>query len=124
VVAGKRLGRTLGFPTANLELDPSCALAFGIYAVFLRVDGRCLTGVASYGRRPTFDDGAPLLEVHVFDFDGDLYGKIVEVDFLAWIRGEAKFAAAAELTAQMHQDAAAARLILASAQLGPAASAC
>jgi riboflavin kinase/FMN adenylyltransferase len=113
VVAGKRLGRTLGFPTVNLELEPPCALAFGIYAVFLRVDGRCHAGVASYGRRPTFDDGAPLLEVHVFDFDGDLYGKRVEVTFVDWIRGEAKFASAAALTVQMQQDAAAARRILA-----------
>ena len=113
VVSGKRLGRTLGFPTANLQLDASCALAFGIYAVWIRFDGRRLAGVASYGRRPTFDDGAPLLEVHVFDFSEDLYGKCVEVDFVDWIRGEQKFEQVRDLVDQMHRDAAAARRILA-----------
>ena len=112
VAHGQKLGRKLGFPTANIRLDPSCRLAHGIYAVRMTVDGVTHDGVASFGRRPTFDNGAPLLEVFVFDFDGDLYGKAAEVAFIGWIRGEAKFAAADALTAEMRRDAAAARAML------------
>src|SRR5207248_4451875 len=64
--------RELGFPTANIVPDPSCRLKHGIYAVTMNVDGVTYGGVASFGRRPTFDHGAPLLEVYLFDFDGDL----------------------------------------------------
>ena len=73
---GDKRGRDLGFPTANLRLDPDCGLRHGIYAV--RVARRRQApydGVASFGRRPTFDNGAPLLEVYLFDFAGDLYGR-------------------------------------------------
>ena len=110
---GQRLGRTLGFPTANLEADPSCRLRHGIYAVRATVDGVVRDGVASWGRRPTVDNGAPLLEVHLFDFAGDLYGREMEVAFVAWLRGEEKFARLELLTAQMHEDAARARAALA-----------
>ena len=113
VVHGAKLGRTLGFPTANLELGRSNRLAHGIYAVRLRVEGRVHDGVASFGRRPTFDNGAALLETFVFDFSGDLYGKTVEIDFIGWIRGEAKFASADALVTQMNADAAQARAMLA-----------
>lgn len=106
---GQKLGRTLGFPTANIEADPSCRLRHGIYAVRAEVDGATHAGVASWGRRPTVDNGAPLLEVFLFDFDGDLYGKTMSVDFVAWLRAEEKFDDLATLMAQMLKDAADAR---------------
>jgi riboflavin kinase/FMN adenylyltransferase len=113
VIAGEQLGRTLGFPTANIRLDPSCRLAHGIYAVRAAVDGAIFDAVASFGRRPTFDNGTPLLEVFLFRFSGNLYGKTMEVIFVEWIRGEVKFGTPEELVVQMHQDAAMARQILA-----------
>jgi len=110
---GEKRGRLLGFPTANLALDPSNRLAYGIYAVTLEVDGVVHDAVASFGRRPTFDNGPPLLEVHVFDFSGDLYGKNVEVAFYGFIRGEEKFDSVAALIDQMARDCDAAKGILA-----------
>jgi riboflavin kinase/FMN adenylyltransferase len=110
---GEKRGRELGFPTANLRLDPSCRLRHGIYAVRAFVDGRVLDGVASFGRRPTFDNGAPLLEVFLFDFSGDLYGKQMSVEFVAFLRGEEKFDGIEALIVQMRADAAAARRELA-----------
>jgi riboflavin kinase/FMN adenylyltransferase len=112
VVPGQKLGRTLGFPTANIRLDPSSRLRHGIYAVRVRGEGLSHNGVASFGRRPTFDNGAPLLEVVLFDFSGDLYGRVLEVDFVAWIRGEEKFDGVEPLIARMNVDAAEARMIL------------
>ncbi len=109
---GEKRGRELGFPTANLALD-SCGLAHGIYAVRVRLpDGSPRDGVASYGRRPTFDDGAPLLETYLFDFAGDLYEREIAVEFVGFIRGEERFASADALVARMHVDAAEARAIL------------
>lgn len=106
---GDKRGRTLGYPTANVALG-DCGLAHGIYAVRARLaDGILRDGVASYGRRPTFDDGAPLLEVNLFGFSGDLYGQAIDVEFLAFIRGEERFADADALIARMHIDAAEAR---------------
>ena len=110
---GEKRGRELGYPTANLRLEPDCALRHGIYAVRMAVDGVVHGGVASYGRRPTFDNGAPLLEVHLFDFAGDLYGKAADVEFVAWIRGEEKFSGIEPLIAQMDRDSAVARAALA-----------
>ncbi|PPD46683.1 MAG: bifunctional riboflavin kinase/FMN adenylyltransferase [Methylocystis sp.] len=110
---GDKRGRLLGFPTANIALDPSNRLRHGIYAVTLSVNGVVRDGAASFGRRPTFDNGAPLLEVHVFDFGGDLYGKEVEVAFYGYIRGEEKFESVETLIARMEDDCAKARAILA-----------
>jgi riboflavin kinase / FMN adenylyltransferase len=119
VVTGERRGRDLGFPTANLRLAPDCGLAHGIYAVRVETpDGAQRDGVASFGRRPTFDNGAPLLEVYLFDFAGDLYGKTLVVSFLAWLRPEQKFASADALITQMHADSAAAKAFLVAADLG------
>ena len=115
VTPGQQLGRTLGFPTANIVADSSCRLRHGIYAVRAEIEGITRDGVASWGRRPTVDDGAPLLEVFVFDFEGDLYGKVMEVTFIAWLRAEEKFEGLDALKAQMAKDAAAARAILESA---------
>lgn len=115
VGGGRRLGRTLGFPTANMALPPEYGLRHGIYAVRLRrADGSLHDGVASFGRRPTVEtDGEALLETHLFDFAGDLYGENCAVSFFAFLRGEEKFADLDALTAQMRRDAAAARAALA-----------
>jgi riboflavin kinase/FMN adenylyltransferase len=120
VVPGDRRGRELGFPTANLGLPPDCRLRHGIYAVRVTVGDRTFDAVASYGRRPTFDNGAPLLEAFLFDFDGDLYGREVVVTFFAWIRAEERFASVADLVAAMNEDAVKARAILAEADPGTA----
>ena len=119
VIPGDRRGRDLGFPTANLQLDATCRLRHGIYAVRLqRADGTIFDSVASYGRRPTFDNGAPLLEVFALDFSGDLYGEKVAVSFVEWIRPELKFSGVDELVVAMQDDAARARAILATAGPG------
>jgi len=113
VVHGQKLGRELGFPTANLILDPGNRLRYGIYAVRMLVDGVLHTGVASWGRRPTVDNGPPWLEIHLLDFKGDLYGKEVEVRFVSWLRPEVKFDGLEALVAQIEQDVAEARALLA-----------
>jgi riboflavin kinase/FMN adenylyltransferase len=115
VIGGQRLGRTLGFPTANMRLSPEAELKEGIYAVrFRRADGTLYNGVASFGRRPTVDDnGAPLLETFVFDFSGDLYGEICEVSFFGFLRPEVKFDGLDALVAQIKRDETEARALLA-----------
>jgi riboflavin kinase / FMN adenylyltransferase len=113
VIRGDARGRDLGFPTANLRLDAHCGLKHGIYAVRVGLKGALLDGVASFGRRPTFDDGPPLLEVHLFDFSGDLYGATIDVAFLAWIRSELKFEEVADLIRRMEEDCRLARAALA-----------
>jgi riboflavin kinase/FMN adenylyltransferase len=115
VIHGEKRGRELGYPTANIALDPACELAHGIYAVRARVKGEIRDGVASFGRRPTFGGGAPLLEVFLFDFDDDIYDEEIDVAFLGWIRSEEKFADAAALARQMDADSVAAREKLAEA---------
>ncbi len=113
IVHGQKLGRTLGYPTANLVLAGDDLLAHGIYAVRLRrADGSIHDGVASFGRRPTFDNGAALFETFLFDFSGDLYGETVEVSLFAFQRGEKKFDGAKALVAQMDRDAEEARAVL------------
>ncbi|WP_068081012.1 bifunctional riboflavin kinase/FAD synthetase [Polycladidibacter stylochi] len=109
---GDKRGRLLGYPTANLQIDPHSVLKEGIYAVRVAVDGLIHDGVASYGRRPTFVDGQPLLEVHLFDFDGDLYDKNLRVSFAGYLRGEMKFDGPEALIQQMDLDSAQARAIL------------
>jgi riboflavin kinase/FMN adenylyltransferase len=113
VRGGQRLGRSLGFPTANLPLERRRAPVAGVFAV--RVHGiaaQGLPGVANLGTRPAVAGTEALLEAHVFDFDADLYGREIAVEFVAKLRDEAYFASLAALTAQMQQDAAAARRIL------------
>ena len=109
VIHGAKLGRQLGFPTANLAVDPACRLRHAIYAVEVEVDGQRLKGVASFGRRPTVDDGPPLLEVYIFDFAADIYGKEIEVFFIDFLRPEQKFESLEELVAQIGRDEIAAR---------------
>jgi riboflavin kinase/FMN adenylyltransferase len=115
VIHGDKRGRTLGFPTANLRLDPACELAHGIYAVRVGVDGRRYDGVASFGRRPMFDQGTVLLEAFLFDFAGDLYGKVIDTAFIDWIRPEHHFNSVNELIERMNEDCRAARTALARA---------
>ena len=115
VIHGDKRGRELGFPTANIRLDPSCGLKHGIYAVRVGVGGKRHDGVANFGVRPMFDGGAPLLEVYLFDFDGDLYGRSIDVAFIGWIRHEQTFDSVATLTRQIAADAAQARDVLARA---------
>jgi len=110
---GDKRGRVLGYPTANMRLSDDCRLRHGIYAVRVFVGGKPVDGVASFGRRPTFDNGAPLLEVHLFGFAGDLYGQILDVEFIGWIRGEERFDGIEALIAQMDRDSAEAKRILA-----------
>lgn len=114
VVGGQKLGRTLGFPTANMALPDGFGLRHGIYAVRFRgPDGSLHDGVASFGRRPTVDDdGAPLLETFLFDFSGDLYGEVCSVSFFGWLRGEEKFDGLDALVAQIRRDEAEARALL------------
>ncbi|MEO0496193.1 MAG: bifunctional riboflavin kinase/FAD synthetase, partial [Pseudomonadota bacterium] len=113
IVPGAQLGRTLGYPTANMQLPDGAALAHGIYAVrFRRADGTLYDGVASYGRRPTVNSGAPLLETFVFDFNGDLYGEICAVTLFAYLRGEEKFDGVDALVEQMDRDSLEARQVL------------
>jgi len=113
VISGQRLGRTLGVPTANIALEPTNRLAHGVYAVAARIDGRAYPAVASFGTRPTVDDGPPLLEVHLLDFEGDLYGREMEVEFIERIRDELKFDSIPSLVDEMMRDKERARAILA-----------
>jgi riboflavin kinase/FMN adenylyltransferase len=113
VIHGEKRGRDLGYPTANIRLPASCGLKHGIYAVRVGRGGERFAGVASFGRRPTFDNGAPLLEVFLFDFNGDLYGAALDVAFIAFIREELKFEGVAALVRQMDDDSTKARAALA-----------
>jgi riboflavin kinase/FMN adenylyltransferase len=115
IVHGDKRGRELGYPTANLRLDPTCELRHGIYAVRVGVGDRRHNGVASFGRRPMFDVGTVLLEVFLFDFSDDLYGQTIDVAFIDWIRHELKFDTIAELVRRMDEDSRLARIALAKA---------
>ena len=114
VVRGERVGRTLGYPTANVDLRRRQSPVMGIFAV--RVAGLAdqpLDGVASVGSRPTFNGSKPLLEVHLFDFDEDIYGRYIHVDFIARLREQVRYDRVDDLVAQMHRDADNARSVLA-----------
>ncbi len=114
VVPGKRLGRDLGYPTANIRPGRLVSPVSGVFAVKVRgIADQTLPGVASVGTRPTVDGRGTLLEVHLFDFSGDLYGRLLRVDFYARLRDELKFASLDAMRVQMDRDAAEARAILA-----------
>jgi len=122
VVHGKQLGRTLGYPTANLRYGGKTPALRGIYATWVHgVAGHPLPSVSSFGTRPTVDGIEPLLEAHLFDFDGDLYGRRIEVEFVAHLRDEEKFADLDALVVQMRLDDARARAILVGAPSGATA---
>jgi riboflavin kinase/FMN adenylyltransferase len=117
VVHGAARGRELGYPTANVELTDYQRPKYGIYAVRVTLDdGSEHPGVASLGVRPTFDPPTELLEAHLFGFDGDLYGRAIEVALHAYIREELKFDGLESLAAAMREDEAAARRLLALAE--------
>lgn len=115
IIGGARRGTGMGFPTANVPLPKGTTLGHGIYAVRAHIDGLARDGAAYLGTRPTFDDGMPVLEVYLFDFDGDLYGREMEVEFIDFIRGDRKFHSVEELVAQMDQDIAQVKATLAKA---------
>ncbi|CAK9039397.1 Bifunctional riboflavin kinase/FMN adenylyltransferase (Riboflavin biosynthesis protein RibF) [Includes: Riboflavin kinase (Flavokinase) [Durusdinium trenchii] len=112
VVEGQKLGRTLGFPTANVMLGDYIEPKHGVYAVKVTMNGVTHDGVANFGRRPTVGADAPLLEAHLLDFKGDLYGADLEVAFVEFIRDEQKFDGLDALKAQIGKDITAARDIL------------
>ena len=110
---GARLGRALGYPTANLRFGGKTPPLSGIFATRVHGLGDApMPSVSSFGTRPTVDGTEPLLEAHLFDFDGDLYGRRIGVEFVARLRDEAKFPDLPALVAQMHDDAAQARHVL------------
>ena len=121
VVHGHKRGRELGFPTANVPFAREVNLAHGIYAVRVHLDGQVLNGVASYGTRPQFDNGAPLLEVHILDFSRVIYESSVRVEFVAYQRPEMVFDGIDALIRQMDVDCATARDLLATVSDGIAA---
>ena len=113
VVHGKQLGRTLGYPTANLRFANKTPALRGIYATWVHgVGATRWPSVSSFGTRPTVGGKEPLLEAHLFDFDGDLYGRLIEIEFVARLRDEEKFPDLPTLVVQMDRDAAQARHIL------------
>lgn len=105
VVHGKHLGRTIGFPTANIEVirqlgnDPD-----GVYAAFLEVDGTRHAGMVNIGHHPTLPEGSKTVEIHLLDFAGDLYGKRVVLETAGYIRPEQKFSSIEALRQQLEQD--------------------
>ena len=117
VVMGEKIGRKLGYPTANVDLRRRQSAVMGIFAVRVHgLPGGAKDAVASVGNRPTFNGTKPILEVHVFDFDEDIYGKYIHVDFIGRLRSQVKYDDVDELVAQMHRDADNARSILAADQ--------
>ncbi|HEY1244667.1 MAG TPA: bifunctional riboflavin kinase/FAD synthetase [Hyphomicrobiaceae bacterium] len=112
VTGGFGRGTGMGFPTANVALAPGTDLAHGIYGARVYAEGRAFAAAAYLGTRPTFDDGAPMLEVFLLGFDGDLYGREIAVEFIGYIRGDAKFDSMEALKAQIGRDCAEAQAIV------------
>lgn len=115
VLKGEERGKTLGFPTANLIPEPEQALpANGVYATRAFLDETIYQSVTNIGIRPTFGGGRRLVEVHLFDFNGDIYGRELKIELVERLRGEARFSNAEELKAQIMRDVEQARALLAS----------
>lgn len=119
VESGAGRGAGLGFPTANIRLAEGQSLRHGIYAVRIHADGVRYDGAAYHGTRPTFDAGAPLLEIFLFDFEGNLYGRKLRVEFIDFVRPDAKFRSGVDLARQMQADCANAQAILKAAPATP-----
>jgi riboflavin kinase/FMN adenylyltransferase len=113
VIGGAKRGTGMGFPTANVPMPKGTTLGHGIYAVRTYLDGRTYDAAAYLGTRPTFDDGHPVLEVFLFDFNGDIYGREIEVEFIDFIRADRRFRSPEELVEQMEADIAQAKAVLA-----------
>ncbi len=121
-VRGKQLGRTLGYPTANIRFQRKTPALMGIYATWVHgVTEQPIASVSSVGTRPTVNGREPLLEAHLFDFDGDLYGKTIRVEFIQKLRDEQKYDDLDSMVLQIHQDAKQARAVLAGQTLGECA---
>ena len=104
VVAGAKRGRTTGFPTANLSLPPEKALPLGVFAVRVETQAGRYDGMANVGPRPSYPDAPPSLEVHLFNFDGDLYAQPLRVSFEHFLRTQKRFGSLEALTAQLSED--------------------
>ena len=114
VVVGDKRGRLLGFPTANIQVPPDRAfLADGIYATRTLLDDRCLDSITYIGSKPTFEGETRATEVYIFDFDEDIYGQQLSVDFLALVRSDMRFSGVPDLIEQMNNDVVAARKVIA-----------
>jgi riboflavin kinase/FMN adenylyltransferase len=113
VVKGDGRGRSIGFPTANVDTHGELLPASGVYAVRVRTGERWHGGAANIGTKPTFGGSAVTVEVHLLDWSGDLYGQEVRVEFLERLRAERRFASVSELTAQIQRDVEEARVVLA-----------
>lgn len=109
VVAGQRRGRTIGFPTANLDVGEQLTPCEGVYAGRVLLDGRSHPAAVSIGTNPTFGDPRVQIEAHLLDFDGDLYGRAIEVELLDWLRDQRRYDGAGPLVEQIERDVAAAR---------------
>lgn len=112
VVRGDQRGRTIGFPTANIALPATKALPLGVFAVTTETPQGTFRGMANVGPRPSFPDDPPALEVHLFDFEGDLYGQTLRVSFEHFLRSQRKFSGLEELKAQLNEDARNAKEVL------------
>ena len=112
VVHGKHIGRTLGFPTANVLPDAPVEDMRGVYAAWFYVGEQKLACMVNIGRHPTLPEGEKTIEAHIFDFSGDLYGRRVALETVARIRDEQKFASVEDLRRQLEQDKTAARSLL------------
>ena len=106
VISGAGRGAGLGYPTANIQLPPGSGLAHGIYAAWAKSEGKTYQAAAYLGKRPSFDNGLPILEIFLLDFDGNLYGKSLDVELVAFIRGDRNFPSVHELQQQMDKDVA------------------
>ena len=111
VSEGQKLGRTLGFPTANFDLGPVIEPRRGVYATRAIVGDAVYNAVSNFGRRPTVDEGAPLFETHLLDFEGDLYGREIDVELIGFLRDEQKFDGLDALKAAISSDCERARAI-------------
>ncbi|MCD6505437.1 bifunctional riboflavin kinase/FAD synthetase [Candidatus Poribacteria bacterium] len=112
VIKGERIGKKIGYPTANLDTDDQLLPPKGVYAARVKLDGKRFNGLLYIGERPTFEGREMRIEVHILDFNGDIYGRWLEVEFAEAIRGERRFASAEELAGQLAQDERIARRIL------------
>ncbi|MBN9282724.1 MAG: riboflavin biosynthesis protein RibF, partial [Hyphomicrobium denitrificans] len=112
VIGGAKRGTGMGYPTANIPMPKGTTLGHGIYAVRTHLDDQTYDAAAYLGTRPTFDDGHPVLEVFLFDFNGDIYGREIEVEFIDFIRSDRRFRSAEELVVQMEADIAQAKAVL------------
>jgi riboflavin kinase/FMN adenylyltransferase len=115
IVGGYQVGRKIGFPTANLQVDFSNKLipSVGVYAVYVYVNGQKYKGMLNIGHRPTLNNGTDLsIEVHILDFEGDIYHQPMRIEFIDFLRTEAKFQSTEELALQIQKDKEAALLLL------------